>query len=406
MIDNDFSVRGVPGFKVASVHAGLKAEGVLDFALIVSDTPCVAAGVFTTNLVKAAPVLVDMERLQRKQSGYRAVAINTKCANACTGQEGIDNALQTARWVAERVGCTEDEVLVMSTGVIGTHLAMDKIRRGIDLAVDNLSDSGEAWQNAASAIMTTDTRPKTRFARVAFGDYSYQINGIAKGAGMIAPNMATMLSVIATNAPLTAEGAAQLLRSVTDRSFNRIVVDGDMSTNDTVLLLSNGADTMDAATHANYAAAFEQQCVGLAKMIVHDGEGVTKFITLQILGTTDDLAAKQIANTIATSALVKTAFYGGDANWGRIIAAAGRAGISVAPERMKLWIAGGEENRRELLLFSDGMPTRYDEAHAKAIMREPAIYVTLDCGQGKGDSVVWTCDLSHDYVSINGHYRS
>jgi glutamate N-acetyltransferase/amino-acid N-acetyltransferase len=223
---------------------------------------------------------------------------------------------------------------------------------------------------------------------------------------MIAPNMATMLGVIATNAPLIAEGASQLLRDVTDRSFNRIVVDGDMSTNDTVLLLSNGAGTMDAATHTTYAAAFEQQCMGLAKMIVHDGEGVTKFITLQVFGAPDDLAAKQIANTIATSALVKTAFYGGDANWGRIIAAAGRAGISVAPDRMKLWIAGGEENRRELLLFSDGMPTRYDEAHAKAIMQEPAIYVTLDCGQGKGDSVVWTCDLSHDYVSINGHYRS
>jgi glutamate N-acetyltransferase / amino-acid N-acetyltransferase len=411
MTEGVSAIKGVPGFKVAGVSAGLKGEGKLDFALIVSDTPCVAAGVFTTNHVKAAPVIVDAERLQKRQTGYRAVAINTKCANACTGQQGIDNALQTARWVAERVGCAEDEVLVMSTGVIGTHLPMEKIKHGISLAADALSDSGEAWQRAAEAIMTTDTRPKASMSQLHFVGAEepnvFQMNGIAKGSGMIAPNMATMLGVIATNVPLSPQQASHFLSFANHDSFNRIVVDGDMSTNDTVLLLSNGVGDLQAkSSQIAFSASLAQQCSELAKMIVRDGEGATKFITIQVFGAQDDTAAKQIANTIATSPLVKTAFYGGDANWGRIVAAAGRSGVDVDPAKMKLWIAGGEEQRTDLLLFTDAMPSAYDEAKATAIMGEPSIYVTLDCGQGKGSAVVWTCDLSHDYVSINGHYRS
>ncbi len=406
MTSNNQSVQGVPGFKVAGVSAGLKGDGKLDFALIVSDTPCVAAGVFTINRMKAAPVIVDQERLAKKQTGYRAVAINTKCANACTGEQGIANAVQMARWVAERVGCAEDEVLVMSTGVIGTHLPMDKIKHGISLAADALSDSADAWAKAAEAIMTTDTRPKFKAAHVARAEGgSIALNGIAKGAGMIAPNMATMLGVLATNAALTPSSASALLKASADVSFNRIVVDGDMSTNDTVLLLANGTGG-DSGDDALLRDALNATSTELAKMIVRDGEGATKFITIQVFGAQDNEQAKQIANTIATSPLVKTAFYGGDANWGRIIAAAGRSGVAVDPKLMKLWVAGGEINRTDLLLFDNAMPTTYDEKQATAIMAESSIHVTLDCGQGKGSAIVWTCDLSHEYVSVNGHYRS
>lgn len=397
--------QGVPGFKVAGVSAGLKGDGKLDFALMVSDAPCVAAGVFTVNRMKAAPVTVDQARLAKKTTGYRAVAINTKCANACTGEQGVANAEQMARWVAERVGCAEDEVLVMSTGVIGTNLPMEKIKYGITLAADALSDTPEAWSKAAEAIMTTDTRPKFTSSRIAADGKAFVLNGIAKGAGMIAPNMATMLGVLATNAPLTPESASALLKSSTEVSFNRIVVDGDMSTNDTVLLLANGQGA-NAGEQPAFRETLTACSAELAKMIVRDGEGATKFITIQVFGAADDAQAKQIANTIATSPLVKTAFYGGDANWGRIVAAAGRSGVDVDPKLMKLWIAGGEKNRTDLLLFDKAMPTPYDEKQATAIMAEASIHVTMDCGQGKGHAIVWTCDLSHEYVSVNGHYRS
>jgi glutamate N-acetyltransferase/amino-acid N-acetyltransferase len=310
-----------------------------------------------------------------------------------------------ARWVAERVGCAEDEVLVMSTGVIGTHLPMDKIKHGIALAADVLSDTGEAWAKAAEAIMTTDTRPKFSSARIVGDSNAFALNGIAKGAGMIAPNMATMLGVLATNASLTPESASLLLRASTEVSFNRIVVDGDMSTNDTVLLLANGQGS-NASDLPAFLEKLKACSTDLAKMIVRDGEGATKFITIQVFGAADDAQAKQIANTIATSPLVKTAFYGGDANWGRIVAAAGRSGVDVDPKLMKLWIAGGETHRTDLLLFDNAMPTAYDEKQATAIMAEASVNVTLDCGQGKGHAVVWTCDLSHEYVSVNGHYRS
>lgn len=391
-------IDGVPGFKVAGVHAGLKDDVALDFALLVSDTPCTAAGVFTTNQVKSAHVLVDMERLEKKRTGYRAVAVNTKCANACTGQQGIDNALQMARWVAEKVGCAEDEVLVMSTGVIGTQLPMDKIKRGIELAADKLDSGREAWQRTAEAIMTTDTRPKIASLKQ---DDQFTVAGIAKGAGMIAPNMATMLGIVVTDAALEEAAILPALRKACDKSFNCISVDGDTSTNDTVLLLSTGK-----ATGGQIAQPLEDVCRKLAQGVVRDGEGATKFITIQVFGAESDASAKAIANTIATSPLVKTAFYGGDANWGRIMMAAGRSGVTLDPKQMKLWMAGGDTERRELLLFADGLPTDYSEERATAIVHEPSIYVTLDCGQGKGHAVVWTCDLSHDYVSINGHYRS
>lgn len=416
----------VLGFRVAGVSAGLKANGRLDFALIVSDRPCTAAGVFTTNTVKAAPVLVDMEQMQHNAAHIRAVAINTRSANACTGQTGIDNAWETIHEVARAVGCDPSGVLVMSTGVIGLQLPMDKIRNGIKLASQALSDD---WPTAAAAIMTTDTRPKFDIQHVqeASGK-AYNIAGIAKGAGMIAPNMATMLSVIATDVALPAGLAQQALATAVRQSFNQIIVDGDMSTNDTVVLLANGASGARINTAeelAEFQMILNMLCRKLAKEIVRDGEGATKFVTLQITGAPDNAAARKIADAIATSPLVKTALFGSDANWGRIVAAAGRSGVAVNPNKLRLWVTPGEklgqrvypedsaerhliapEKSDALLIFENGTPTDYSEDHAMSIMAESTISFLLDCGMGTGWSEVWTCDLSHDYVSINGDYRS
>lgn len=406
MVEVQAAIVGVEGFNVAGVSAGLKADSALDFALIVSDRPCTAAGTFTTNLMKAAPVLLDMERLGASKTGYRAIAVNTRCANACTGARGLQNAREMARLTAEALNIAPQQVLVMSTGVIGTQLPMDKIARGVSLAVPAL---GHDWERAARAIMTTDTRPKQASVKVTLEDgRAFTVAGIAKGAGMIAPNMATMLSVIVTDAALAPQTADRHLKSAVERTFNRIVVDGDMSTNDTVLLLANGASgvLIDSAEEGVFAEALEAVARYLAQAVVRDGEGVTKFITLSVEGAPDDAAARAIGNAIATSPLVKTAFYGADANWGRIVAAAGRAGVSLNPDKVRLWIAAGEEIKRDLLLFENGMPTDYAEADAAAIMAEPSVTVVLDCGAGKGSAIIWTCDLSHDYVSINGHYRS
>lgn len=400
----------VPGFKVAGIHAGLKKDGALDMALIVSNAPCVAAGVFTTNLMKAAPVLIDTEQLQGNNTHIRAVVINTKCANACTGEQGLANAREMARLTAAKLGCGEDEGLVMSTGVIGTQLPMDKIAQGIDLASQSL---GNDWLAAAQGIMTTDTRPKLASVTVTTaGGQKYHIAGIAKGAGMIAPNMATMLSVVVTDAALPVDTAKGLLQSASGQSFNRIVVDGDMSTNDTLLLLANGESGVSLQTPDDLTAfhdALTAVCRKLAQDIVRDGEGVTKFITLTVQGTPNSEAAHQIANTIATSPLVKTAFFGGDANWGRIVAAAGRAGVPLDPHQVELYITPGETEQytvASLLLFAAGMPTGYSEETATAIFKNTSVSILLRCGSGSGTATVWTCDLSHDYVSINGDYRS
>ncbi len=410
MTDIESSITGVTGFRVSGVSCGLKKDGRLDFALIVSDRPCVAAGVFTTNLVKAAPVLVDQQVLENNAANIRALAVNTGCANACTGRKGVQDAHVTQTWVGEAVGVRQEQVLVMSTGVIGTHLPLDKVRLGVSEASKSL---GDAWEAAATAIMTTDTRPKMASASVTTASgKTYHIAGMCKGAGMIAPNMATMLGVLLTDAALSQQQLQSSLRKVTGSTFNCIVVDGDMSTNDTVLILANGASGVTVQS-GDEIAEFEEALTAvmrkLAQDIVRDGEGVTKFITINVTGAENDDAAKQIANTIATSALVKTAFYGGDANWGRIIAAAGRAGVPLHPENLQLWIASGETDEREnfhLQLFERGIAAHYDEAKATALVNEPAVSILLDVGVGDGSACVWTCDLSHDYVSINGHYRT
>ncbi len=395
MLEVKDTIDSVRGFRVGSVDAGLRKQPAPDLALIVAEQPCSAAGVFTTNRVKAAPVMISEAWLQSDPNHVRAVLVNAGCANACTGDQGLRNAEQTAVWVAKAIGCTQSDVLLMSTGVIGTQLPMDNMQQGITAAASALKPNG--WHDASTAIMTTDTKPK----RASVTTKGFTIAGIAKGAGMIAPNMATMLSVIATDADVPAEVLQKSLRKAADVSFNRIVIDGDMSTNDTVLLLASGASGVQIS--GSLARAFNEAltvvCQALAQGIVRDGEGVTRFITLNIVGARTQPEAQKIGNTIATSPLVKTAFYGGDANWGRILAAAGRAGVELDQTKLSLWYD-------DLQLVANGTPLNYDDNRANALAGQPEVTVKLDLGRGNAEATIWTCDLSHDYVSINGHYRT
>ncbi|NDJ75907.1 MAG: bifunctional glutamate N-acetyltransferase/amino-acid acetyltransferase ArgJ, partial [Chloroflexi bacterium] len=368
------AVYTVKGFQLAGVHCGLKPEGAKDIALLISDQPCTAAGVFTTNQVKAAPVLVDQAVLAAENAQVRAVIANTGSANACTGELGMANARQTAQTVAERVGCTPDEVLVLSTGVIGMQLPMERITSGIGALAPQVSPDG--WADAAHAIMTTDTRPKLASVQTPAG---YTITGMAKGSGMIAPNMATMLAVIATDAAVPRNVLDRALRHAVDASFNHVVVDGDMSTNDTVLALANGASGVTVGDETVFTGGLIDVCTQLAQAIVRDGEGATKFVTLYVTGAPDEATAKTVADHIATSALVKTAFYGADPNWGRILCAAGYAGVPLDPARLGLWLLDGK-GTPAIQLVDGGTPLDYDEPAAIRLMEGAEWGVRLDLG--------------------------
>jgi glutamate N-acetyltransferase/amino-acid N-acetyltransferase len=341
------------------------------------------------------------------------VLINAGCANACTGPEGDANARRSAEQVALHLGAHEYSVFVMSTGVIGVQLPMAKLDAGIPEAVDELSSEG--WLAAATAIMTTDTRPKLVTRRIVAGNVAITCTGIAKGAGMIHPNMATMLSAIATDALISQPLLQQALNHAVNHSFNRISIDGDTSTNDTVLLLANGlagtAEINDAssAEYAAFQSMLTDLCIELAQAVVRDGEGATRFVAIHVHGAENDSAAHLAANTVATSPLVKTAFFGGDANWGRILAAVGRAGIVVDPTRADLFIDGGPDATTRLgrlQLVAGGTPLTYSEEQATAIFAQKDIDVHIELGLGTGASTVWTSDLSYDYVRINGDYRT
>jgi glutamate N-acetyltransferase / amino-acid N-acetyltransferase len=287
--------------------------------------------------------------------------------------------------------------------VIGVQLPMDKIAFGVEQATGQLDTNG--WQAASQGIMTTDTRPKAVSRQV----NGYTITGIAKGSGMICPNMATMLGILATDAEISQPKLQQALSAANQKSFNRICVDGDTSTNDTVLMLANGLSGVsveEGEAYDEFVAVLTEMCIELGQMIVRDGEGATKFITIEINGAPDAKSAHLVANTIATSPLVKTAFYGGDANWGRIVAAAGRAGVNFDQNKVNLWFAIGKTFEDGLRVVANGTPTNYAEAEASHIFAQEEIYVRLDLGAGSASDTVWTCDLSHDYVSINGDYRS
>lgn len=388
------------GFQAAGVGCGLKKAGGLDLALFASAPPCTAAGVFTTNRVKAAPVLYD-QALIAAGGTFRAVVANAGNANACTGRQGEADTRQTAAWAAAGLGCAPEAVLVLSTGVIGVPLPMEQVRPGVQQALAALSPQG--WEAASRAILTTDTRPKTAFAAAPAG---YTLAGFAKGAGMIAPNMATMLAVILTDARVPAGTLQQCLQAAAEQSFNRIVVDGDMSTNDTVLLLANGASgvAVEGAELAAFQELLGQVCRSLAQSVVRDGEGATRLVCVQVHGARDEAEARQVGRAIATSPLCKTAFYGADPNWGRFLCAAGYSGAAIQPEKIGIWLES--EDGRRVRLVEGGAPAAYDEGAASALMQLPEWALHLDLGRGPAEAELWTCDLSEEYVRINGHYRT
>lgn len=397
------SVTSPAGFSASAVVCGLKKNKNLDLALVVSDRDCTAAGVFTRNRVAAAPVLLDKETLAVNSSRIRIVAANAGNANACTGGPGMAAAREMQKLAAEAIGCAPGQALVLSTGVIGVQLPVDKVRAGITVAAAGLSPEG--GDRAAHAIMTTDTRPKQIAVSLETANGTITLAGMAKGSGMIHPDMATMLSVITTDAAVPAGLLYDLLLKAVDLSFNRISVDGDTSTNDTVLLLANGAGGAgldDPDSIAAFDRALTFVCVELAKMIVRDGEGASRFVELTVTGAATEADAFAVARTIATSPLVKTAFAGGDPNWGRILAAAGRAGVPLEQEKLALWITG----EKTLQLVQGGTPLDYAESDAAAIFALPECQVHVDLGMGGEQAVMWTCDLTHDYVTINADYRT
>ncbi|MGB3714496.1 MAG: bifunctional glutamate N-acetyltransferase/amino-acid acetyltransferase ArgJ [Candidatus Promineifilaceae bacterium] len=393
------------GFRAAAVACGLKKSGKPDLALLVSESDCTAAGVFTRNQVVAAPVLLDQKTLKTNNKRIRVVATNAGNANACTGEPGMTAAKEMQRAAAELFGFHANQVLILSTGIIGVPLPIKKVKAGLRFAADELSkENGEA---AARAIMTTDTRPKHLAVHFDTASGPITIGGMAKGSGMIHPDMATMLAVITTDATVPSEKLPDMVREAVNHSFNRISVDGDTSTNDTVLVLANGASGITLESQASWSLfvqGVKLVCTELAKMIVRDGEGASKFVEIRVSGLESEEDAQAVARTIATSPLVKTALAGGDPNWGRILAAAGRAGVSFDQRSVKLWIRNFDKPR--LQLVHQGIPTEFAEIEALAIFNEPEIHIHLDLGKGPAEVTVWTCDLTHDYVTINADYRT
>ncbi len=389
-----------PGFRAAATACGLKASGAPDLALIAAAGDVAAAGTFTTNRVQAAPVIWDRRVLEQGAGRVRAVIANSGCANACTGEPGLADTRATAALTAQALGCEPEQILVLSTGVIGRRLDMDKLARGIARL-----GAPDAGGDAARAIMTTDTRPKLASAACPIGGRVVRIEGIAKGAGMIHPHMATMLSVLTTDVRAEPAVLQSALAAAVRRSFNRISVDGDMSTNDTVLLLASGASgaALTRDVLPAFGAALEQACVSLARQIARDGEGATRLIEIEVRGAATEEEAHAIADRIANSPLVKTAVHGGDPNWGRILAAAGTAGVAFDPDRVTLTLGAGPGAVR---VVEGGLPARYEEPQAAATMREDPVRMTLDLDRGPAAATVWTCDFSAEYVAINAHYTT
>lgn len=395
----DDTIRMIQGFKASAVRAGLKKNNGLDLALIYSEKEAAAAGVFTTNRVKAAPILLTREHIAGGRA--RAIIANAGNANACTGEKGLDNARRASELVAKALGLHPDDVLVSSTGVIGQPLNMDLISRAIPDLVNTLSPEGIT--SAAQAIMTTDSFPKISQWEGRAGDQIYRIQGIAKGAGMIMPNMATMLSFIMSDIGIRPDELRRALISSVEGTFNRITVDGDTSTNDMVLVLTNGIAGNGPLSEKDFLGFMDglKQVMGeLARMIVRDGEGATKVIDLLIKGAHSASDAIHAARTVANSSLVKTAFYGQDPNWGRIIAALGRAGIQMEEARVDIWVD-------DIQIVCAGLGNG-PEAEKKAAekMTQKEFTVQIDLHQGAFQDRMVTCDLTHDYVSINADYRT
>ena len=389
------------GFVAAGVRAGLKASGKHDVAVIMSIVPAATGAVFTQNKICAAPVLISRE--VNKRPDAQAIVVNSGCANACTGEQGMADAKAMQKEAGKCLDIDPDSIFVSSTGVIGQFLPMDKLLKGIKLAAAQI-DVNEG-ESAALAIQTTDTFVKKIAYEFEIGGKKATIAGIAKGAGMIHPNMATMLNYITTDAAVAPDLLKRMVKAVADKSFNMVVVDGDTSTNDSMIVLANGLaenEIVFSEKHPDYPVFYQallQTAQDLAKMIAHDGEGATKFLEVNIVGAASFADAKAAAMAIAKSPLVKTAFFGEDPNWGRILCAAGYSGAAMDPNRANLSIGG----RR---LVEKGMNVNVPLAELKPIMAEHDISMTVDMAVGNEKATVWTCDFSYDYVKINGEYHT
>ncbi len=387
------------GFRASGVAAGIKYSDRPDVALIYSDVAASAAGVFTTNLVRAAPVTVSMRHLADGRA--RAIVVNSGCANAVTGEQGLRDAERMATIAGAALGLSAEDVVVASTGVIGRHLPMARLEAGIHAAAGALGSEGGAM--AARAIMTTDTRPKEYAVEVSVDGRPFRIGGICKGSGMIAPNMATMLAFLTTDAEVWPEVLRAGLRTVTEQTFNCVTIDGDCSTNDTVVVLANGMSGVRVhAGSPGYRAFLDglaEVCTYLARELARDGEGATHLVSVHVTGARSVAQARQVARCIAQSPLVKTAIFGRDPNWGRILCAAGYSRVPLDPNRLGLRLCG-------VPLVSEGQPLEMDEPAMRAAMAASEISIELDLGQGRQGTTFWTCDFSYDYVRINAEYTT
>lgn len=392
----------IKGFLFSAVKAGIRYTDRLDLGLVYSETPCVTAGLFTTNQVKAAPVVIDRERL--KGGHAQAILVNSGCANACTGTKGMEVARATSSLVSGALGIADDLVQLSSTGVIGEQLNLEPFARSMPTLVKELSVDN--FEKVAEAIMTTDTVRKIAETTVNIGGKEVKIMGMAKGAGMIMPNMATMLSFVFTDARINFPELHKSLSKSVERTFNRITIDGDTSTNDMVLVMANGAagnpwiDGDSPQDRQLFQDGLENVLKDLALQIVSDGEGATKTITIRVCGAKENEDAEKIARTIATSSLVKTAFFGEDANWGRILAAMGRSGVRFSADRVDLAFGN-------VLIVKNGLSLGPEaEAAATQVLKEKSFAVCIDLKDGPGCEEIYTCDFSIDYVKINADYRS
>jgi glutamate N-acetyltransferase / amino-acid N-acetyltransferase len=392
------------GFRFAATACGLKKTGALDLALISSDFPASAAAVFTQNLVVAAPVRLCKKNLQISKGRMRAVVVNAGNANCATGSQGESVAIRTGEETARRLGVAPEEIFVCSTGVIGVPLPVEKILRALPSLARNRRPSARSFAELSLAICTTDTRPKTASAAFTMAGKRVHLVGCAKGAGMIHPNMATTLAFVVTDAAIAPGLLQRTLRDVAARTFNAISVDGDTSTNDTLLVLANAAAGSPriqngSRAHGNFVAALEEICRSLAQQVVADGEGAQRVIEIEVRGAKTEPAAKRIAETIATSPLVKTAFAGGDPNWGRIFSAAGRSGVQFDPSLVDITMAG-------IKVLHRGQPVDFNErATSKRLLAE-RVPLVVDLHAGPARARYWTCDFTAEYVRINASYRT
>src|SRR5215469_1120824 len=392
------------GFRFAATACGLKKTGALDLALVSSDVPASAAAVFTQNLVVAAPVTLSKRNLEASHGRMRAVVVNAGNANCATGEQGDLVSLRTNEEAARRMGFQPQELFVCSTGVIGVQLPVEKILRALPTLARNRRPSARSFAELSLAICTTDTRPKTASAAFKMSGRRIHVLGCAKGAGMIHPNMATTLAFVVTDAAISPALLQKTLRDVTGRTFNSVSVDGDTSTNDTLLVLANGAAGAPAIrngskAHRPFTVALESVCGSLAQQIVADGEGAQRVIEIEVRGAKTESAAKKIAETIATSPLVKTAFAGGDPNWGRIFAAAGRSGVKFNPDLVDIHMAG-------IPVLKQGQPLDFNERVASNRLLEKHVEIVVDLHAGRASASYSTCDFTAEYVRINASYRT